>query len=399
MRPPYTMDEFTLKEIIEEHTEEALTAQLKHREIEGAIDRWMKGEEVVVLTGVRRSGKTSIMFNLLQRHGGTYINFEDERLMDFTIRDFEKLERLTKGPLFLDEVQHVPGWERFVRRIHRRRKVVVSGSNASLLEGEFASSLTGRTITFHIYPLTYREFLFFKGLKPGRASFSKYLELGGFPAVVLKEERRLLKEYFSAILYRDIRGLNDAMERLAFFLLSNVGKPFTYRSLKAYLGVKHELTVKRYIRALEKAFLIHILHRYDPSLRRQESYEKKVYAADHGLASLFPRVRDAGRLLENATLLNLLPWGKELYFYKNGGEVDFLIAEGLKVEMALNVTYELSEVNLRREVKPLKKWGGQGVEARLLYLYSTLGDMGALAMPIYTFLSQPTAPPPTPLSL
>ncbi len=380
------MDEFEIREILEEHTEDALREKLFKREIEDEIRRWMKEEEVIVLTGVRRSGKTSIMFNLLQEYGGTYVNFEDERLIDFTLRDFEKLERISKGPLFLDEVQNVEGWERFVRRIHRKRKVVVSGSNASLLESDFATSLTGRTISFRINPLTYREFLAFKNLRSGKSSFLKYLELGGFPAVVLKEEKRLLKEYFSAILYRDIKEVNHRIEKLAVYLLANVGKPFTYRSLKGYLGVKHEETVKRYVDLLEKAFLIKVVHKYDRSLKKRESYEKKVYAVDHGLASLFPRVEDVGRLLENALFLNLSALGSDVYFYKNSGEVDFLRCDNLRVKEAINITYELNQTNIKRELRPLKDWESQGIPTKLLYLYNESGE--DVGMPVYEYLKK-----------
>lgn len=388
------MDEIEIREIVEEQTEEALKTQVIERDIEPEIKRWMKEEEIIVLTGVRRSGKTSIMFHLLQSHGGTYVNFEDERFIDFTIRDFEKLERVTKGPLYLDEVQNVEGWQRFVRRIHKKRKVVVSGSNASLLESEFASSLTGRTITFKVVPLSYREFLRFKGLKPGKSSFVKYLELGGFPAVVLKEEKRLLKEYFSAILYRDVKGVNERVERLAYYLLSNVGKPFTYRSLKSYLGVKHEETVRKYVKMLRDAFLIDIVYRYDLSLKRRESYEKKVYSVDHGLASLFPRIKDIGRLLENAMFLNLSSLNQDIYFYKNSGEVDFLACENLTVKAAFNVTYELSSQNVKRELKPLREWHAKGVPSYLLYLYNEVGEieeeLDVKISPIYGFLSELT---------
>ncbi len=381
-----SMDEFEIKEIIEEQNEEALKSKLVEREVEKDIGKWMKGEEVIVLTGVRRVGKTSIMFNLLKKYGGVYVNFEDERFFDFSLKDFEKLERITKGNIYLDEIQNIKGWERFVRRIHKKRKVVVSGSNASLLESDFASSLTGRTITFRVYPLSYREFLNFKSLKVGRSSFIKYLELGGFPAVVLKEEKRLLKEYFSAILYRDIKGLNERIERLAFYFLSNVGKPFSYRSLRDFLGVKHEETVRRYVKTLEKAFLINVIHKYDLSLKKRESYEKKVYAVDHGLASLFPRIKDIGRLLENSLLINLLAKGRDVYFYKNKGEVDFLVCEGLRVKAALNICYEVNDSNLNREIKPLKEWEKK-VPSKLLYLYKeTKEDLGEIGEPVYSFL-------------
>ncbi len=380
------MDEFEIKEIVEEQTENALKERLFKRDVEDKMKRWMKEEEVIVLTGVRRSGKTSIMFNLLKKYGGVYVNFEDERLINFSLKDFDKLERATEGPLYLDEVQNVEGWERFVRRVHKKRKVVVSGSNASLLESDYASSLTGRTITFRILPLSYKEFLRFKGLKPGKHSFVKYLELGGFPAVVIKEEKRLLKEYFSAILYRDIKGINQKVEKLAAYLLSNAGKPFTYRSLKTFLNVKHEETVKRYVRMLEKAFLLKVVHKYTLSLKKRDSYEKKVYAVDHGLASLFPRVADSGRLLENALFLNLSALEKDIYFYKNSGEVDFLVCDNLKVEKALNITYELSQDNIKRELKPLNEWKSKGVSTQLLYLYNETGE--DVGKPVYAFLSE-----------
>ncbi len=369
-----------LKNVVEEHTELALKSDSVHREIEKELSFWKNREEVIVLTGVRRSGKTHIMYNLLKQWGGVYIDFEDERLALFDVNDFDKLSSLGEGPIFLDEVQKIEGWELFVRRIHRKRKIIVSGSNRQILEGKHSSSLTGRTITFHIKPLNYREFLFFKQLKSSRNSFLKYLDLGGFPAVVLTESKRLLSEYFSSILEKDVFSYGvkpTRAERLAYYLLTNLSKPFSYRSLRSILGVKHEETARHYVYLLRKAFLFSVIHKYSRSFKVRESYEKKIYAVDHAFSSLVPRYEDVGRVLENAVYNNLKG---DVFFVKDNAELDFLVCDGLKPQVGLNVVYELNEMNLKRELRGLKLFK----PSYLLHLYNTAnyGD----SIPVYEYL-------------
>ncbi len=371
-----------LRQIVEEHTETMIKRKLLPRDVEGEIEQYREREEVIVLTGPRRVGKTSVMARLLRRWGGAYIDFEDERLAAFSVEDFQTLNSITEGPLFLDEVHNVRGWEKFVRRIHLQRKVVVSASNSAYIEGDYASALTGRTITFTVLPLSLDEFAAFKGRDPYQVQ-EDYLSTSAFPAVALTGDKSLLREYFHAILYRDVlprlgRANPQGIVSLASYLLSNVGKPFTYRSLAPVAGVKREVTVEKYVKMLEKAYLLEVVEKWDPSLKRMRFYEKKAYGVEHGITSIFPRPSaDAGRLFENAVLLNLhhlFPRHK-VCFSKNGGETDFVVCEGLKPVAAFNATYELTRKNLRRETAPLERWREKGVQAFLVYGRSSVGDV------------------------
>ncbi len=352
-----------LKRILDEQEEDMKYVRIKPRELFKDIEDSMDLKEITVLSGVRRSGKTYILYHLARKFDGVYLNFEDERLIGFEYEDFDKLYNLVGSrPLLLDEVQNVRGWEKFVRRIHNKVKVVVSGSNSQLLGSEFATTLTGRTITFNIYPLNYSEFLNFKELNPSIHSFERYLELGGFPRIVETERKEFIREYFDMIIYRDILPrfnikYSEALKDLAVYLLSHIGKPYSYRNLSRVIGIKHEMTVKEYIRHLESSFLVYELQKFDPSYRSRERSPKKIYTVDPMFARIgFSDHSVNSRLLENIVYLHLIrKFGrKNVYYYLGDREIDFLIAENLKPKMAINVSYSIeNEDTLEREIKGL----------------------------------------------
>ncbi len=302
-----------LKRILEEQEDEIYSLKIKPRSITKKLDKSMQMKEITVLSGVRRSGKTYLMYHLARKFNGIYINFEDERLMRFDASDFDKLYNLVGNrPLLLDEVQNVYGWEKFAHRIHNRTKVVVSGSNSKLLSSEFTTILTGRTITFDIYPLDYSEFLNFRELNPSIQTFEKYIDLGGFPRIVETGETNLIREYFNMIIYKDILPrfnikYGEALKDLSIYLLSNIGKPFSYRSLTNIVGIKHEMTIKEYIKHLESTYLMYSIQKYHPSFKTREISPKKIYAVDPlfsriGISDLSVRTR----LLENIIYLYLI---------------------------------------------------------------------------------------------
>jgi predicted AAA+ superfamily ATPase len=181
-----------LEDVIDEWTEEITNENVIHRDISEDIQKTLSYEEVAVIKGVRRSGKTFTLYELFQKHGGVYINFEDDRLYDFTMEDFEKIMDIIKKnnhkTLYLDEVQEVSGWEKFAHRTHRKIKILVTGSNSRLLSSEFSKSLVGRTKSYSIYPLSYSEFLRFKKLRRSKNSLSDYMRIGGFPRIVLTDD-------------------------------------------------------------------------------------------------------------------------------------------------------------------------------------------------------------------
>ena len=373
------------KDVIEDVTEDwnsVITSEnVIHRDITDDIEKTIGFEEVTVIKGVRRAGKTFTLYELFQKYGGIYINFEDERLYDFSNKDFEKVMDIIDHKkvkfLYLDEVHEIEGWEKFAHRSHRKVKIFVTGSNSRLLTSEYSKSLVGRIKSYTIYPLSYSEFLRFRKLKVNRNSLLDHLKLGGFPRIVITGDQGLAKEYLDRMIYRDILGRvhvkhPEAIKTLALYLLSNVGKEFSYRSLKAVCGLKHENTVKNYLGMLKDAYLLHVVNQYHASLRVQESYGKKVYSIDPSLIYLGKRMGDdSGRILENAVFLHLLRKEHDIYFGKNKKEVDFIICEGTKPVEILNVTYNVENKTTReRELSSLQYFMTRlGVPGGIITIY------------------------------
>jgi predicted AAA+ superfamily ATPase len=189
------------------------------------------------------------------------VNFDDERLADFSIKDFQQLlivlqKKYSSQVIFLDEIQNIAGWERFVRRIHDEGyKIFVTGSNAKLLSSELATHLTGRYSKIELYPFSFKEFLRFKGVAYEKKSsaikaqilknFEKYLEFGGFPEFLKYNDEEFLKRVYDDILYKDllvrfkVKEIK-AFKQLAAFLFTNFTKEVSYNSLKNSLGFKKD---------------------------------------------------------------------------------------------------------------------------------------------------------------
>ena len=355
----------TIVDVVEYWNEEIERSDVIKRDLMDDLLRSSKMEEVTVLKGVRRSGKTFMLFGLMKKIGGTYINFEDERLMDFSVEDFEKIFDIAmknnKKILYLDEVQEVEGWEKFAHRVHRKLKIFVTGSNSKLLSSDFSRSLVGRTKSMISKPLNYNEFLRFRKLPNKRESFLEYMDIGGFPRIVLTGDRDLAKEYYERIIYRDIIAKSnirnpEALKNISNYLLSNIGKEFSYRSLKQISGLNHETTVKEYVDLLQDGFLLKLLKAYSPSLKKQEGYSKKIYTVDPAFIHLGKRLeKDSGRTFENI-IFNHIQDRADIYFWKNTYEVDFILCSGLKPKSAINAAFEATnESTVSREIGGMEK--------------------------------------------
>lgn len=353
-----------IQDVIDDLAEQIRDEEIIHRDLLEDLSKSISMEEVTILKGVRRSGKTFMMYGLWKRFGGIYVNFEDERLMDFSIDDFQKIVDIARSSgekvLYLDEVQEVSGWEKFVSRIHRRMKVMVTGSNSRLLSSDYSRGLVGRTKSYESHTLNFGEFLRFRELKNTRSSLLDYMRTGGFPRIVISGDGSLVKEYLDRMLYRDIIAKNEirypeALKAMAYYLLSNIGKEFSFRSLKEVSGLSHESTIREYIGLLQDAYLLKIIKAYSGSLKKQERYSKKVYTTDQSLARLGKRREaDDGRILENVVFNHLDPEG-DLFFFKDTNEVDFLLCDGLKPIRGVNSTFEADEERtLSREIRGLK---------------------------------------------
>jgi predicted AAA+ superfamily ATPase len=350
-----------------------------------------KTGQVVSITGVRRAGKSTLMLqyikSLLDRgipsEATLYVNFEDPRwgdelsaglLQEIMEAHSEYLSPKEPVHLFLDEVQNVPGWERFVRSFHERREgvVFVTGSSSKLLSAELGGVLTGRRVEMVVWPLSFDEYLLFKGMeivKPLDLIASKtqvrrhlrdYIEWGGFPHVVLKEDKReILTTYFDDVIGRDIIARYnlrkpDKLKSLARYYLTNIGSPASFNSVRKFLSIPLD-TVERFSYYLTYPYLIFFVKKFSYSLKEQEVNLKKPYCVDTGLRNIisFKFSEDIGKLYENTVYMQFVRGGAEIYYWKNKSECDFLIRNGNSGLKAVQVCYLLQKENKDREIRGL----------------------------------------------
>ncbi len=321
---------------------------------------------VIVLSGIRRCGKSTLLLQMMSHSKGFYyFNFEDSRAGNFEIVDFEKLEQIfheeydNQNYYFFDEIQNVPKWEIFVRRlVDLKKHVIITGSNASLLSKELGTKLTGRHLNNELFPFSFKEFL--KINKKGLSihSFEEYLSYGGFPEYLKLKRPDILQELLKDILARDIIARyklrnQQVLRDLAIYLLSHIGKQFTYNSLKKSFKLGSVNTAITFVSYLEDTYILFTLSRFDYSMKKRLVNPKKVYAIDNGfiVKNSISFFDDKGRLLENLVFLHLRKKNKELFYYQNENECDFVIREGIKIVEAIQVCYELNEDSKHREIK------------------------------------------------
>jgi hypothetical protein len=358
---------------------------------------FLKTKKVVAIMGARRSGKSYLMRQVIKEISNEIgnkntlmINFEDVR-MEPTIETIDRgfklyLEVLKpdKRPfIFLDEVQRVEGWERWVRTIHELEKarIAVSGSSAKLLSRELGTLLTGRHLDITIFPLNFEEFLKFKNFKVEKnlldliekegmikELLGEYLEYGGFPEVVLADRKmEILSTYYGDITTRDVIERYrirkpDKLRALGKYYLTNISSQHTFNSISRFLMMPVD-TVARYSGYLEQAFLIFFVKRFSFSVKEQENSPRKVYAIDTGLSNFigFRFTENLGKTMENMVAIELQ--GKrskeiEIFYWKDnfGREVDFVVKEGLEIKQLIQVTYASDKEEIeKREIKALIK--------------------------------------------
>ncbi|MBW1926524.1 MAG: ATP-binding protein [Deltaproteobacteria bacterium] len=389
------MDKRKLRELLVEHKEHALKAgDYFARQASSDPDRLFAQKEIHTITGVRRSGKSTLMRLLMKKlldSGRTelnqllFLNFEDERFTEFRSSDFQALYEAyleLEAPLagkkyfFLDEIHNVPVWQRWVNRLYEFEdiKIFVTGSNAAMLSSEVATALTGRNRIMELFPFSFREFVRVKGtipddrdfLRPEKRAalvhlFDRYVQTGGFPEALKTGDTSILQEYFRDIIYRDIvarHGLRNVRElkELALYLASNISCRMSYKKLQDLISVRSVNTVKNYLSYLEDAFLFIRINLFDYSIKKQIYNPAKIYCVDHALAAAagFRFSADIGRTLENIVCLELKRRGHEIYYWRNraGLEVDFLVKQGLDITGAIQVCHDLEEPGTkRREIK------------------------------------------------
>jgi hypothetical protein len=348
----------------------------------------------VTRVGPRRSGKSTIMNQLISRliaqgvprNNTLYINFEDPRFFGELAPEFMNrllnaymtfLKPEGKIYLFLDEVQNVRSWERFVRQMIDKggRQIFITGSSSKLLSRELGTLLTGRHLDASIYPLNFSEFLSFNGIAYSnrldmisrqseiRGKIREFVQWGGFPAVVLGQNKQeILLAYAGDVLTRDIVerysiAKADNLRTLYKYYMTNAASLISYNSIKGFLNIPVD-TIERWSDYLNQAFLFFFVRRFSYSLKEQEKNPRKVYCIDTGMrnAVSFRFTEDMGRLFENLVFLKLLHAGSDVFYWKDaqGYEVDFITMYQGKIGNIIQVSFDVSEAKTKnREVRAL----------------------------------------------
>lgn len=370
------------------------------KEISGIFSREynipLHSKKIVSLIGVRRSGKSSILFDLIHklrldapRENILYLNFEDDRLFPLKLEHLDAIlegyfelfpaKRDEKIYLFLDEVQVVEGWELYVRRIYDTLNIAIfiTGSSAKLLSTEIATSLRGRTITFEIFPFSFKEYLAFKGIEVHLRSskslsfiknaFEKYLIDGGFAETINEDSfiaRKILSDYLELIVFKDIAERHNItntslLKHLNKYCFTNIATlvSFTklYNDFKSQGFKVSKDTIFNYMAYLEEAYALFTVPVFRNSIREEQRNPKKIYAIDNGFKKIYDYAisEDKSKLYENIVFLHLRRQSKHIYYYKGIQEVDFYARLDDK-EMLVNVSYEIKDEKTRqREVAGL----------------------------------------------
>lgn len=349
-------------------------------------------KEITIITGVRRSGKSTLMYQMIDSllNEGIepaqilFVNLEDKKLVKDSLQDIYSSYRQNinldkKAYVFLDEIHKKDGWEAWIRKkydLKTKDKFVISGSCSYLLKREYSTLLTGRNVTFEVMPLSFEEFLLFNtitidksNLKKGLLlektklqilkSLDEYLLLGGFPEVVLKQKNfkmKLLEQYFDDILYKDIidrYNLNSQKTKdLALYLITNFTSFISLRNLRNSLKISYD-TIKDYISYYTEAFLFFTVDHFSYSFKEQKTLASKIYCIDNGLRNSvsFKFSKDEGKLAENCVFIHLKRQNKYAYYWKSQNEVDFVVKNADNSLEAINVSYT-DEIN-EREIKGL----------------------------------------------
>lgn len=355
------------------------------REALAKIKPHLKSPHIIVITGLRRSGKSTLQAQLAHHFFPDdyyYLNFDDERWTGFEAQNFQSVHEQLLG-LFgdkkyflMDEVQNIPKWELFVRRLHDAgHKLIITGSNASLLSREIGSHLTGRHRTVELFPFSFREYLGFCKVQASpkntaesarlKAAFRKYMTVGGIPDALKYPKDDFAAQLYQDIIHRDIsaRYAIDSLKNLkelSLFLVGNVGRPISFNKLRQMLMLGSVNTVKTYIDHLEASWLYFTINVYSRSVKQQQIAPKKVYCIDNGIISqvAFRSSDDVGWFLENAVFLQLRRQTSDIFYAKNedGTEVDFLIRKGTKPVQLIQVAASLrDEATRKRELSALLK--------------------------------------------
>lgn len=379
-------------------------AELKggiERDITPSLTPFLQTPEIIAFIGPRRAGKTTILFQIMDvlekigvpQEAMLHVNLEEPALspelsialLDDIYQNYrEEIYPKGKAYIFLDEIQNIPSWERWVRARNESEniKFFITGSSSQLMSRELGTVLTGRHLSFRIFPLNFQEFLKFNSialpnpqLKKTSASptlqhaLNHYLKWGGFPEVVLAtDERRkelLLKQYFDDVLFKDVamrHRIRDtfALRNLAVYLLTHSGSLVSFQRLAKIFEVSLDLA-QSYCQHLQEAFLVDFLPFYSRKAAERQRNPHKIYAIDLGLRNIvqLSASTDEGHLLETAVYHQLLQQSHDgIFYWKGKYEIDFVVRQGLQIKSLIQVSTHLDSVDvIKRELQALEEAG------------------------------------------
>lgn len=322
----------------------------------------------IILSGIRRCGKSTLLRQIRRKlKNFYYFNFEDPRATNFEVQDFQKLDDVffeefgRAGHYFFDEIQNASKWELFVRvLLDKKKHVIITGSNASLLSKELGTRLTGRHLRYELFPFSFKEFLKLAGKGPSIITFEAYLTRGGFPEFLKVQKAGILQELFNDIIIRDIVSRHKirsvkTIQEMALYLLTNIGKEFSYNGLKRLFQLGSTSSAVSFVSYFEDGYLLFTVPKFDYSLKKQLVNPKKVYSIDNGLSNMNSASfsEDKGKMLENVVFLGLRRKYKDIFYFREKCECDFVVKEGTKITKAIQVCYDLNEDNKNREISGL----------------------------------------------
>ena len=322
-----------------------------------------------IITGIRRSGKSTLLLQLLKQKYETaiYLHFDDIRLAAFEAGDFVRLhnEIIKRGikVLFFDEIQLIHSWELYVNQLLREHYTVfITGSNASMLSIEMGTHLTGRHLSVELFPFSYTEYIRFLNKENNAEAVESYLHSGGIPEYVKTGIVNILSTLIDDILWRDIavrHSVRDisSLRQLTVFLLTNIGNTVAANKLTGMFGIKSPSTFLEYFSYLKDAYLFDFVPLFSYSLKVQARNPKKAYTVDLGLytQNAVSTSENKGRRLENLVFLYLRRKYKDIFYFQAKGECDFVVLEKNTVTKAIQVCLKITSENFEREYAGLKE--------------------------------------------
>lgn len=339
----------------------------------------LSSKQIKLITGPRRSGKSTQALMLLKNRNFAYLNFDDGKLLNAWDEDLVTETLLQVYPgfefLMLDEIQNLEGWDLWVSKLYRQGiNMVITGSNAKLLSSEMATLLTGRYLQIEMLPFSLKEFCEWKN-SADSAVINDYLHNGGYPETLQSREltQGYLSTLFDSTIWKDItqrhkvRNVED-LNNLAMYLLSNFSNPLSVNELAEAIGMSSVTTTKKFMGYLHEPYLFYYLPRYNNKLKLMNKAPQKTYVIDNGFvtAKAFMVSENLGRLLENQVFIELLRRGYStettLFYYRsrNDKETDFVTRKGSRVDSLIQVCYDLSnERAMKREIDSIVECAGE----------------------------------------